>query len=227
MIYAVGDIHGRADLLGELHEKLKKDWPPGIIVYLGDYIDRGPQSARVIDILLDDALPEFRQVFLRGNHEEMLLLSIDYLEAFEGWLEVGGLDTLASYGVGSAKEIPRKHLDFIRATERSYETDEFFFCHAGVDPDLPLLDQDPDDLFWITEPFLSSKKDFGKVVVHGHTPGRRPQVRPNRIGIDTDAWRTGCLTAVALDGSCVTVIETGTRSGTFGWLRGWLGRRAS
>lgn len=229
-IYAVGDIHGRADLLATLQELILQDAQGGpgerTIVYLGDYIDRGKDSAGVIDRLLTDPLPGFGTVFLRGNHEQCLLDFLEDTRIGPHWLSFGGDRTLASYGVAVAPggtddarallalqaelraRLPARHLSFYRGLRSSHAAGDYFFVHAGVRPGVPLAAQAAEDLLWIREPFLSDGTDHGKVVVHGHTIGEQVEIRANRIGIDTGAYFSGHLTALALEGQSRRVLST-------------------
>jgi Calcineurin-like phosphoesterase len=221
-IYAVGDIHGRADLLERMHGLIAADagnLTPGtdkLIVYLGDYVDRGLESRRVIDVLVDDPLPEFRKVHLLGDHDAWLLGFLVDARVGATWLSHGGGATVHSYGVrlGEPRDeqpyyellqamlrqcVPRKHVHFLCGLELCFESGDFLFIHAGINPALPLDRQPPDDLLRIGEPFLSWTCDLSRVVVHGHTVGAEPTVRANRIGIDTGAYRTGRLTCLVLE----------------------------
>ncbi len=216
-IYAIGDIHGRLDLLDRAIEAIKRDvaehGPAALTVTIGDYIDRGPQSRRVLDRLVDNPFGT-PFVALKGNHEEMLEAFLVDAAAGPHWADNGGLDTLQSYGVrvlsyGAANfakaqdelraALPAAHVNFLRSLKLSFSRGRYFFCHAGVRPGVPLDCQSEEDLLWIREPFLASAVDFGKIIVHGHTPTPEPVVLPNRIGIDTGAFATGRLTCVALD----------------------------
>jgi serine/threonine protein phosphatase 1 len=223
LVYAVGDIHGRADLLEKMHAAILKDAldvpaERKVVVYLGDYVDRGPHSKRVVDILLERPLVGFERVHLMGNHEAFLIEFLNDLEAGPGWLFNGGLTTLASYGVKVGKydelsydvlqrvqdefrdKIPDSHLDFFRGLEFSRTEGDFFFVHAGIRPGVPLDNQTDEDMLWIREEFLGSDEDFGKIIVHGHTITWEPEVRSNRVGIDTGAFASGVLTALVLEG---------------------------
>jgi serine/threonine protein phosphatase 1 len=223
-IYAIGDVHGCDDLLAAMHEKVFADLAARPvadhrIIHLGDYIDRGPKSAAVIERLVDLTARDERVLCLRGNHEAMFL---DFLEdPFEGgqnFLANSGDKTLASYGVpmeagglssmrdiigllyATLEVLPVEHRQFIAKLPYTFRFGDFFFCHAGVRPDLPLDQQDKFDLLWIREAFLGSNADFGAVVIHGHTPVAAPDIRPNRINIDTGAVLGGPLTCVVLEG---------------------------
>lgn len=183
---------------------------------LGDYVDRGPASREVLDLLAGNPFPT-PYVALKGNHEAVVE---GFLEAGAGgdlWRKFGGLETLHSYGVPVADvmmgrnfdvaaerlraALPDAHRAFLTSLRTSYTHDGYFFCHAGVRPGVALAQQTEADLLWIREDFLGSTVDFGKIVVHGHTPVEAPDVRPNRINIDTGAFITGQLTCVVLDGS--------------------------
>ena len=222
-LYAIGDVHGRNDLLGEVHQKIAADLlrrPPDDyrIIHCGDYVDRGPDSAGVIGRLVALTETEPRIVCLRGNHEDLLLaFLVDPARYASVWLENGGAETLASYGVGImagrrereflalgerfAEALPEAHAAFLGTLALSATFGDFFFCHAGVRPGVPLDKQDPADLTWIRDDFLWDGRDHGVVVVHGHTPVTEPEVRRNRINIDTGAVFTGRLTCLVLEGT--------------------------
>ncbi len=224
-IYAIGDSHGCTGKLRALHDSILRDSqvpqadgsPPErlLAVYLGDYIDRGPDSRGLLDILIADSLPSFDRVFLIGNHDIMLLDLIEGAAASHGWRRNGADATLLSYGVdpavwadggaavGEAMRacVPAEHADFLRALRYSHVEGDYFFVHAGVRPGVPLHAQDSHDLIWIRDDFLDSDADHGKIVVHGHTPVRAPEVRANRIGIDTGAVYGDALTALILEGT--------------------------
>ncbi len=221
-VYAVGDIHGRADQLAQLLGMIRDDCERGPrpsridVILLGDYIDRGRDSAAVLELLSDLALPCINLTLLRGNHEQVLLdLSVrPHVRQLSQWLTYGGLETLASYGLSSQllysndmdailvamqQVVPQAHLDLLAAMPLHCRIGDYFFVHAGVRPKRPIEAQDAHDLLWIREPFLSSSDDFGAVVVHGHSISRAVEDKPNRIGIDTGAYATGILTAVVLE----------------------------
>jgi len=231
-IYAVGDIHGRADLLEALHAAIAEDaaqLTPGtgkFLVYVGDYVDRGLESRQVIDLLLGDPLPDFRTVRLLGNHDAWLLGFLSDATIGPTWLRYGGDVTLHSYGVrvgvpieddgyytklqaALRARVPREHVEFLEQLELSFETGDYLFVHAGVRPGIPLDQQSVEDLLLIREPFLSWRRDLGRVVVHGHTVETEPVVRNNRIGIDTGACWTGCLTCLVLEEGSYRFISTG------------------
>lgn len=225
-IYAIGDVHGRLDLLDELLGEIDADLAGrpaarAIVVFLGDYIDRGNSSRETIDRLI--ARREISEhVFLKGNHEELALKCLSDPGLFDRWLRLGGAETLASYGVnpGSKTKIaelqaafhralPQAHIKFFRGLQSSFACGDFFFAHAGVKPRIPLARQAEKDLLWIREEFLNSSEDFGKTIIHGHTPSLEIEVRRNRINIDTGAYATGRLTCLVIeDSSSLSYIDT-------------------
>ena len=230
-IYAIGDIHGRADKLEELGALIEADMAERsageetVLVFLGDYIDRGPDSRAVIDMLVDGPALPARTVFLKGNHEAMLLAFLDDPSYGLAWRDYGGRDTMASYGLGSAMTklkaitdgratealaaaLPKSHHAFFQSLELSVVFGDYAFVHAGIRPDTPLDAQKENDLMWIRAPFLDWNRDLEHVVVHGHTPSESPQVRRHRIGIDTGACDTGVLTAVCLEGDRHRFLQT-------------------
>ena len=213
-IYAVGDIHGCLDRLAVLHEQIADDLATrpveeAILVHLGDYVDRGPDTAQVIEWLVaGPPVPATAVVNLMGNHEMMMLSALASTDegAAHHWLSNGGADSLLSWGVPRNAEpkawagrIPLRHLLFLRDLRITHRIGPYLFVHAGIRPGVALEQQNRQDLLWIREPFLSSKADHGFVVVHGHTPKHDPVVRPNRIGIDTGAVLGGALTCVVLE----------------------------
>lgn len=230
IVYAVGDVHGRADLLTRLLDMIEQDvtetaYERRLLVFLGDYIDRGWQSREVLDILGSSLPTEFETVLLRGNHEEALLTFMEDPGFLETWRQFGGLETLHSYGLKDlnfkpdrdyAQRIhseflaafPEPHKDILTRLPTYFELGGYFFAHAGVKPGVALDQQSEHDLCWIRDEFLNSRMNFGKRVVHGHCPEETPQVRQNRIGIDTGAYITGVLTAVVLEGSNVRFLQT-------------------
>ena len=220
--YAVGDIHGRLDLLDDLLAKIhgelaERPARKPLIVFLGDLIDRGPNSAQVIEKLRSYSQEGIQTVFLLGNHEEVLLRILDGdTSLIPNWLTYGGLECLKSYGVDPQLigvypgeqalsiirlAIPKKHEDFLRTFIDTCRFGDYLFVHAGIRPGVPIDDQVQSDLRWIREPFLFDETDHGCVVVHGHTISAEVEERPNRIGIDTGAYRTGILTALAIEGN--------------------------
>jgi serine/threonine protein phosphatase 1 len=213
-IYAIGDVHGCLDRLVALHEAIAEDIAARpaehtTLVHLGDYIDRGSDSAQVVDWLINGPpVPADKIVNLMGNHELMMLSAVAGLdrEASGLWLANGGADSLLSWGISRnvppgewATRIPRQHLIFLRDLAISHRIGPYLFVHAGVMPGVPLEQQNRQDMLWIREPFLSSRDNHGAVIVHGHTPKREPVVQPNRIAIDTGAVLGGDLTCVVLE----------------------------
>ncbi len=214
-VYAIGDVHGRADLLEELYDAIARDaararGQAGVIVHLGDYVDRGAWSRAVLERLLAPPPGGMARICLKGNHEALML---DFLAGRDHsglWLANGGIDTLRSYGVSGqggeglrralAARLPAEHHAFLAGLPLSHRVGDYHFCHAGVRPGVPLACQSEADLLWIREEFLDSGADFGAVVVHGHTVTRDPVERANRIGIDTGAYATGRLTCLVLSG---------------------------
>jgi serine/threonine protein phosphatase 1 len=226
-VYAVGDIHGRMDLLLRLKQLVHEDAyarqaPRNVVIYVGDYIDRGESSAQVIDCLLDEPLPGFESVHLLGNHEASLVQFLSDIQVGPAWLAYGGNATLMSYGIAPPRSdrdlvrvqgelrtaLPARHLDFMRALKLTHVEGDYFFTHAGVRPGVTLAAQEPQDLLWIRDVFLSSTADFGKIVVHGHSITDAPDVRRNRIGIDTGAFASGKLTCLVLQGQDLAFLQT-------------------
>lgn len=221
-IYAVGDVHGCAGLLDRLHALIEADARDAperrkLVIYLGDYVDRGPDSAGVIDRLIDDPLPGFETVLLKGNHEAFMHRFLGDSSVGGLWLMNGGGATLASYGVTETRpggspghaeglrdalrdRLPAAHRRFLEGLRLTHREGDYVFVHAGVRPGLALDEQVEDDLLWIREPFLDSSEDRSYVVVHGHTPVESPELLFNRINVDTGAVWTGRLTAVVLFG---------------------------
>jgi serine/threonine protein phosphatase 1 len=228
-IYAVGDIHGRLDLLNELLARINTDialrpTARPVYVFLGDYIDRGPSSRETIDRLIEHGATH-ETVFLKGNHELIAIRCLSDRGLFDQWLRLGGLQTLVSYGVPAEtlaggkpivelqsafhSALPQAHFRFFRDLQTSFSCGDFLFAHAGVKPGVELSRQKETDLLWIREEFLTSNRDFGKIIVHGHTPTSEIEVRPNRINIDTGAFATGRLTCLVIEDESLAVIDTG------------------
>ena len=220
-IYAVGDIHGRADLLSEITARIDDDIRRRPIahtveVYLGDYIDRGPHSRTVID-LLAVRLVANRAVCLRGNHEAVMEGFLQDPAILQHWEPLGGMQTLASYGIEVHDEtetaldlqrrflaaFPRAHELFMQCLRDKFSCGDFLFAHAGIRPNIPIEQQDVNDLIWIRNEFLDSTLNHERFIVHGHTPVPHPDIRHNQINIDTGAWRTGTLTCIAIEGSTI------------------------
>ncbi|MCK1521664.1 MULTISPECIES: metallophosphoesterase family protein [unclassified Bradyrhizobium] len=225
-IYAIGDVHGRADLLQSLLTVIDADLArsnPGraIQVFLGDYVDRGPDSRAVLDLLIERS-KSHETVCLKGNHEIFLLEVLKDPARLQEWRHYGGLLTLVSYGInptmnptpeeqielieGLRRALPPEHLSFLQQLRSSFACGDFFFVHAGVKPGVALERQKEEDLLWIREEFLESDRRFGKYVVHGHTPVSAPDIRPNRINIDTGAYATGNLTLLTIQGDSLLAI---------------------
>ena len=226
VVYAVGDIHGCHDLLVEAEKRIVADGAgrPGrhLIVHLGDYVDRGPRSADVLDRLTGPAPRGFTRVCLAGNHDEGMLRFLEDPGRNMPWLEFGGDATLRSYGLDIVhllrhmppgrlaavirEAIPQRHVDFLRDLPISLNVGRHIFVHAGLQPGLPLEDQQDEDLMWIREPFLTEGHGLDFTVVHGHTPSSEPSFGPGRIGIDTGAYMTGRLTVLRVEAGVATVI---------------------
>jgi serine/threonine protein phosphatase 1 len=222
-VYAVGDIHGCLDRLVALHEMIAEDIATRpaertTLVHLGDYVDRGADSAQVIDWLINrPPVPADAFVNLMGNHENMMLSALAGTdkEAPTQWLMNGGADSLLSWGISRAvppgewaSRIPLLHLLFLRDLAISHQIGPYLFVHAGIRPGVPLGQQSRHDMMWIREPFLSSRAAHGAVVVHGHTPKREPIVQPNRIAIDTGAVLGGALTCVVLEADMLGFLQS-------------------
>ncbi len=231
LIYAVGDIHGCTRELDELHKLIAEDAAhrrqgqarPVILVYVGDYVDRGPDSAGVIERLLGPApVSGAERIYLRGNHEDAMLAFLNDADVGAEWLDYGGLETLKSYGVtpgggalwrlklseGLAEKLPASHKRFLETLRDRWSYGAYGFVHAGIRPGLAWEAQKTDDLLWIREPFLSSRTRFDRKIVHGHTITETPDIRPNRIGIDTGAFHSGVLTALVIDGIAEVFLQT-------------------
>ena len=200
-IFAIGDIHGCYDRLKALMEKIPIDYSRDGLVFIGDYIDRGPHSVEVVDYLiqLKNRFPEV--ILLKGNHEDMLDKFLNGADRFT-YLLNGGQQTLDSYLTKPVQSefspIPPDHMEFFKSMRLFYETEEFIFVHAGLRPRVPLESQNTEDMLWIRDKFVSSKYDFGKRVIFGHTPLKKPLVEPNKIGIDTGAVYGNALTCIQL-----------------------------
>jgi len=225
-IYAIGDVHGRADLLE--HKFMSIDahlafssTRRSIELLLGDYIDRGPNSQRVIDLLIERRRSN-ELICLRGNHEPYVFQFLRDPTVLESWRKFGGLETLISYGLRPslnpdpaeqtelskqfAKALPDDHTAFFGRLPLSFTCGDFFFVHAGVKPGVPLTDQVEQDMLWIRDDFLLCEDNFGKIVVHGHTPVMQPEMCSNRINIDTGAYATGTLTCLAIEDGRYTFV---------------------
>ena len=225
-IYAVGDVHGRADLLRSVFAAIdlhlsRAGRARALHVFLGDYIDRGPASRQTIDLLIERSR-DHESIFLKGNHEAFLLGVFQDAGQMETWKDFGGFQTLMSYGLAPSLKpgrdeqnqlvralraaMPEQHRLFFSSLQPSFCCGDFFFVHAGVRPGIPLPRQREEDLLWIRDEFLDSEEDFGKFIVHGHTPVTKPDLRANRINIDTGAYATGVLTLLTIEGDRLSAI---------------------
>lgn len=232
VIYAIGDIHGRLDLLAAIHDRIAADARQRsarrkVVVYLGDYVSRGDDCRGVVDRVREWLPAGFERVTLKGNHEDLLLRFLGGdLDMGRHWFDYGGLEALAHYGIAIpdrqarddasvallrdrfAAELPRAHLDFFQSLPISYRAGDYYFVHGGVRPGVPLAEQSDHDRMWIRKAFLDSDADHGAVVVHGHSISEQPVIRPNRIGIDTGAYRSGVLTCLLVEGRLREFLRT-------------------
>ncbi|MCM8729936.1 metallophosphoesterase family protein [Hephaestia sp. GCM10023244] len=229
--YAIGDVHGRLDLLEDLLGKIDADdaarGPAKThLILLGDLVDRGPDAAGVIRLVMRLAAASDRVRVIKGNHEEVLVKAAQgNARAARGLLEMGGYETLASFGIDAetadhgtlddltaliAARIPAEVIDFLDRAENLVLIGDYLFVHAGIRPGKPLDQQLGADLRWIREPFLSARRRDPWMVIHGHTPSERVDHGPQRIGIDTGAFASGVLTAIGIEGSEQWFLQTGT-----------------
>jgi len=227
-IYAIGDIHGRIDLLEELLDTIVRDdrgreAMDSSIIFLGDLTDRGPESAAVVARVRELCAEAGVARFIKGNHDDVLVKAArGDGRAAKLLLAIGGLPTLLSYGIseeeanrGSHQDLadlmeqrlPREHIDFLERGEDMILLGDYLFVHAGIRPKVPLADQKKSDLYWIREPFLNSEADHGLLVVHGHSVTESVEERPNRIGLDTGAFASGKLSAIGIEGDRRWVLE--------------------
>jgi len=223
-VYAVGDVHGRHDLLVKLFAQIEADAAHAPeqkreLIFLGDYLDRGLYVREAIDWFIafpaSEAGKRFRLTCLKGNHEDLLLKFLNDPEQGRMWLENGAYETLLSFGLRLSSLRPKeetlkqfsqalhlklqnKYLNFFNNLPLGRTIGDYFFCHAGIDPDRPIPRQKPESLLWIRDKFLQSDRHYEKVIVHGHSISTLPDVRPNRMGIDTGAYGTGRLTCAVL-----------------------------
>lgn len=218
-IYVVGDVHGQLESLKGVIEKIRTDincrpTQDVFTVFIGDYIDRGLASKSVIDAIIDES-GIGAKITLRGNHEEMMLRSLDDVACMKEWCAVGGVQTIFSYGVdiqdlmigrgydgaqaALIAALPRSHLAWLRGLSSRYENGDYFFCHAGINPDKSIDDQEDSDLLWIRHKFTDDERNYPKIIVHGHSPVERVDIRHNRINVDTGAFFTGNLSCIALE----------------------------
>ncbi|SEH74843.1 serine/threonine protein phosphatase 1 [Rhizobium tibeticum] len=228
-IYAIGDIHGRHDLLQKAEQAIVEDAAaiPGrkLIITLGDYIDRGPSSAQVISHLMGPPPKNFDRICLTGNHEITMLDYLDGLVSFSDWMRMGSDALLRSYGLDAEQlplvfstaakldgfirqSIPKPHVDFLRSLPIFVDTPSVLFVHAGIDPMLPIEAQSDDDLVFIRHRFFESRRPLPKVIVHGHTPNDEPEVLPKRLNLDTGAFHSGKLTVARLWKGRVHLFQT-------------------
>ena len=225
-IYAIGDIHGRRDCLKAVHARIDEDRRNRVPnttmeIYVGDYVDRGPESAGVIDLLIDRAR-YCHCVFLKGNHEQIFADVLEGTMDIAAWRDVGGLETIYSYRVDPRRiaadpqlaptlfreAVPQSHKDFLAALQPMTAIAGYLFVHAGLRPGVALERQNPLDLMWIREEFTLSDANFGAVVIHGHTPATEPECLHNRVNLDTGAYATGRLSFCRIDseGLCVETV---------------------
>lgn len=218
-VYAVGDIHGRLDLLDRMLAAITSDASRiamrNVLIFLGDYVDRGPDSKGVIERLCSLNVPDWEIIFLRGNHDQTVLDFLSDAMLYRSWRVFGAAETLLSYGIypprfddDDAYEdvrqrfsavLPSAHRQFFESLKDHYAVGGYYFAHAGVRPGVSLDRQVPEDLLWIRDVFLGSDIPLKKVVVHGHTPQQAPTRNTYRIGVDTGAYATGCLSAAVLE----------------------------
>lgn len=233
----MGDIHGRADLLEEMLGQLEaraaaeqRGPNPPVVIFLGDYVDRGPNSALVLEMLLAGRPFGYERHCLKGNHEQYMLAFMEAPLDNRSWVVQGGAETLLAYGVQpldprSARDedwlataealraaVPQAHVDFLNSLERYVALGDYAFVHAGVDAGRTLEDQTDDDLFWARDRFIASKRPFSHRVVHGHTPVDRPYADQRRVAVDTGAYASGTLTAARFEGTEVTFISVSDRT---------------
>lgn len=234
-VYAIGDVHGCLLQLTQLLKAIKRDLKSSPvekyhIVFLGDYVDRGPDSKGVIDRLIKLQRKHANVHLLKGNHEEKLLDFLDHPEKLaRGFFTYGGVETALSYGVKSGHldvampnarkirsrlldRIPENHMKFFQNLAVSVSIGDFFFCHAGIRPGVKLKKQRDHDLMWIRQEFIASSKLHEKIVVHGHTPRMKPVVRPNRINVDTKCYASGVLSCLVLEKCKRRFIQTGKQA---------------
>jgi serine/threonine protein phosphatase 1 len=215
VFYAIGDVHGCLDLLLAIEAQIDKDsaelGQPAAIILLGDIVDKGPNSAQVIDHILERQSTDRSYYCLAGNHEEAALDFLQTGTARSWWLQNGGLETLASYGIPREQIrrgkkpleavrtfVPVEHIEFLMGLPIAIASDQYFFSHAGADPARSLIDQLGRDLQWFRDGMTTSYQEFGKTVVHGHSVVPSASVQPRRINLDTGAFATGRLTAARL-----------------------------
>jgi len=231
-LYAIGDVHGRLDLLAAMHQRIESEleWKPvrdWRVIHLGDYVDRGPESKGVIDFLIEARKRDPRNLMLAGNHDIGFLDFLGNPEPEGLFMRYGGVQTALSYGVSLTADaswfgktetmrrghqalleaVPQSHVDFLRSLPFSVTSGDFFFCHAGIRPGIALDKQSPQDMIWIRDIFHDYTGLFPKIVVHGHTPVPEAEVMANRVNVDTLAWQSGMLTALVVDGADKRILE--------------------
>lgn len=228
VIYAIGDVHGCLDLLRDAETRIAADLERrnqiGLVVFLGDYVDRGLNSAGVLSHLRQPSEKDLRRVILCGNHDDVFSDLLGHPDKIMDWLSFGGRETLMSYGIdiqqllerGQAKPrdlarliadaVPEQDFIFTKSLPVSLRVGSYLFVHAGIRPGVDLYKQSDEDLMWIREPFLTTGSDIGLTVIHGHTPSEKPSIGPQRIGIDTKAYATGKLTVLRLDGDNISIL---------------------
>jgi serine/threonine protein phosphatase 1 len=229
VVYAVGDLHGRLDLFKCMMEKIARDPLRGAmtktVILLGDYIDRGPHSAALIEhILIANTIEYWKIISLKGNHEDALLNFLVDPGLGRSWCDKGGAQTLSSYGVAPPRmkadisgwikarddlieKMPEAHIRFFRNLLPYTEIGDYFFVHAGVRPGVPLSNQTEDDMLWIRRDFLDFKGRWSKIIVHGHTPSEKAVFESGRIALDTGAYATGVLTALRLQDERRSILQ--------------------
>ena len=227
VLYALGDIHGRSDCLAHAHTVIDRDVAKrgvgdrAVEVYVGDYVDRGPDAKGVIDRLISRSASA-NTIMLRGNHEIIMESFLRGLTSFEDWRTVGGLETVLSYGVDVrsllasgrsvrprdlAERLPSSHIQFLSGLRYIYQAGRYCFVHAGIRPSVPIDKQSAADMSWIRDDFLQFTGDFGFIIVHGHTPVSAPEFLPNRMNIDTGAYATNRLSVIRIDAEGVSILE--------------------
>lgn len=231
-IYAIGDVHGCLDQLIDAEARILQDLESsgnkGLVILLGDYVDRGSNSAGVLAHLRQPCDPRVKRIALCGNHDDTLSSLLDHPDKLDAWIAAGGRATLMSYGLDIdyltsrfrsrsslpnarlahliSEAIPEDDFFFLKGLPVSAQIGRHLFVHAGIRPGVEMDSQSDEDMMWIREPFISSGPGLDLVVVHGHTASRQPSMGPNRIGIDTKAYATGVLTVLKIDGSSTTIL---------------------
>jgi serine/threonine protein phosphatase 1 len=230
-LYVIGDIHGRSDCLGSVHALIDRDIAHRASrdsvaeIYIGDYVDRGPDSMGVIDLLIQRFMTT-RVILLRGNHELTMESFLRGLTPFENWRKMGGLETILSYDVDArallanegtirprdlAERLPVSHIRFFSALQNFYVCGRYCFVHAGIRPGIPIARQSIEDLTWIRDDFLDFAGNFGHIVVHGHTPVTAVDFLSNRVNIDTGAYVTNRLSVIRIDANGLSALEDSPR----------------